>query len=74
LSTTIFSNTDVIYECNDGDNIEMIIKKDNELEDHFRIYLYNYEHDIGMNIRVDIYQFASLIRNVWPHIPQEEEI
>jgi hypothetical protein len=72
--STIFSTPDIIYECNDGDNIEMIVKKDSEIEDHFKIYLYNYEQDIGMNIRIDIYQFASLIQNIWPHIPQQEEI
>jgi hypothetical protein len=71
---TVFSNSDIVFETNDGDNIEMIVKKDTEIEDHFKIYLYNYEQDIGMNIKIDIYQFASLIQNIWPHIPQQEEI
>jgi hypothetical protein len=25
----VFSNTDIIYECNDDDNVEMLVKKDN---------------------------------------------
>ena len=70
MTTRVFSNTDIIYECNDGDNNEMLVKKDNEMEDNFRIYLYNYEFDVGMNIRIDIYQFYSLIDNLLPYLPQ----
>ena len=74
MTTRVFSNTDIIYECNDGDNNEMLVKKDNEMEDNFRIYLYNYEFDVGMNIRIDIYQFSSLIDNLLPYLPQREEL
>jgi hypothetical protein len=72
MTSKVFSNTDIIYECNDGDNIEMLVKKDNEMEDNFRIYLYNYEFDVGINIRTDIYQFSSLIDNLLPYLPQME--
>jgi hypothetical protein len=70
----VFTNSDIVFETNDGDTTELLIKKEKEVEDHFRLYIYNYEQDVGMNIKLDIYQFAEMIREIWPYIPQEIEL